>query len=388
MTSFNPKPFPWKTSTTPYWRTELDPLDEHRSTEELPVWCDILIIGGGYAGIAAAYHLLCSEESEGREIPSIVLLEARQACSGATARNGGHLKPAVYSRLPDFIAKYGAETASEYAEFEYRHVDVIAEVIEKENIECEFEMVRSFDVYLDPEQAVEAKNAYLKLKESGVAKQSTDDLIWTDEDRAEKASNPPGCVGCFSSRAATLWPYKLFMGILNKAVSQGLNLQTNTLVTSITSTSSTGTPIWTATTAQRGTISAPKLIIATNGYTSALLPEYHSKIIPARGTASHIVLPAGAPAPAPAPAPRLPGSYGIRIPGAIDYLNPRPDGSIVVGGARSTFYAIDSHWKNVVDNSALIEPAAHYFDTYMQRHFRSWEESGAAVEGIWTGVMG
>lgn len=32
---------------------------------------------------------------------------------------------------------------------------------------------------------------YLKLKESGVAKQSIDDLIWTDEDRAEEVYNSP-----------------------------------------------------------------------------------------------------------------------------------------------------------------------------------------------------
>lgn len=41
-----------------------------------------------------------------------------------------------------------------------------------------------------------------------------------------------------------------------------------------------------------------------------------------------------------------------------------------------------------MDDSALIEPAAHYFDTYMQRHFTGWEESGAIVESIWTGIMG
>jgi hypothetical protein len=38
-------------------------------------------------------------------------------------------------------------------------------------------MVRSFDIYLYREQAAKAKNAYLKLKESRIAKQSIDDLI-------------------------------------------------------------------------------------------------------------------------------------------------------------------------------------------------------------------
>jgi monoamine oxidase len=77
---------PVENSITPFWRTELHELDNHRSTDLLPAECDILIIGGGYAGIAAAYHLLAGDEPiQGK---SVVLLEARQACSGATGRNG------------------------------------------------------------------------------------------------------------------------------------------------------------------------------------------------------------------------------------------------------------------------------------------------------------
>jgi hypothetical protein len=80
--------FPTKESTLPFWRTELHELDDHRSTPGLPESCDILIIGGGYAGIAAAYHLLCDDNIKPEPTPSVVLLEARGACSGATARNG------------------------------------------------------------------------------------------------------------------------------------------------------------------------------------------------------------------------------------------------------------------------------------------------------------
>ena len=71
-------------STLPFWRTQLHQLDNYRSTETLPTECDIVIIGAGYAGTATAYHLYDDNPSP----PSIVLLEARQACSGATARNG------------------------------------------------------------------------------------------------------------------------------------------------------------------------------------------------------------------------------------------------------------------------------------------------------------
>ena len=81
------KVLPSKESTLPFWRTELHELDTHRSTADLPSACDILIIGAGYAGITAAYHLLNNFDGA-KTRPNIVLVEARQACSGATARNG------------------------------------------------------------------------------------------------------------------------------------------------------------------------------------------------------------------------------------------------------------------------------------------------------------
>jgi len=84
------RPFPVANPTVPFWRKQpLHPLDSFRSTEALPEKCDILIIGAGYAGISIAYHLV-STVSESDPKPSIVLLEAREACSGATGRNGSY----------------------------------------------------------------------------------------------------------------------------------------------------------------------------------------------------------------------------------------------------------------------------------------------------------
>lgn len=71
-------------ATVPFWRTELHELDSFRSTETLPDECDIIVIGAGYAGVSTVYHLL---EQNGNH-PSIVILEAREACSGASGRNG------------------------------------------------------------------------------------------------------------------------------------------------------------------------------------------------------------------------------------------------------------------------------------------------------------
>lgn len=80
-------PFPVPHPTEPFWRQELDALDDYRSSETLPENVDIVIVGAGYAGVSTAYHLLQQEGFQAQK-PSIVILEARGACSGATGRNG------------------------------------------------------------------------------------------------------------------------------------------------------------------------------------------------------------------------------------------------------------------------------------------------------------
>lgn len=71
-------------STKPFWRTEPHPLDNHRSTPDLPDESDLVIVGAGFAGAALAHYIFKDEPKP----PSVLILEAREACSGATARNG------------------------------------------------------------------------------------------------------------------------------------------------------------------------------------------------------------------------------------------------------------------------------------------------------------
>jgi hypothetical protein len=81
-------PFPVPNPTVPFWRSELHRLDDHRSSDSLPAEQDIVIIGGGFSGAAIAFYLTDGDAAANR--PSITILEARAACSGATARNGDY----------------------------------------------------------------------------------------------------------------------------------------------------------------------------------------------------------------------------------------------------------------------------------------------------------
>lgn len=165
--------------------------------------------------------------------------------------------------------------------------------------------------------------------------------------------------------------------MLEQAITRGVNLQTKTPVMSISSERACLDGFKWAVNTKRGSIRCSTVIHATNGYACSLLPELQGKIVPVKGMVARLV---------PTDGPRLAESYMMRFSDyEYDYLIPRPDGSIVVGGARRDFYKDLGKWFNVPDDDSLIEGAERYFDGYMQRHFRGWEDCDVRTEQLWTG---
>ena len=278
--------------------------------------------------------------------------------------------------MSDYIEKYGVEAAAEISNHEVAHIQAIKKLVEKEHIDCDFTLTRTFDVFLDEEFARKSKEAYDVMVTKGLT--SIQDAHFTPARYAERVSGVKGAKGCFSFTAAHLWPYKFVTHLLALAVAKGLNLQTHTPVTHVSSTADDDGRYVVAT--PRGTIAAKKVVFASNGFTAGILPEYSQKIVPCRGICSRVVTPD------PKKAPYLNNTYSVRTgPGMYDYLIPRVDGSIIVGGAKATMSRDKSVWYDNTNDNDLIEPAKEYFNGYMQRHFLGWEESGAHVDKLWTG---
>jgi glycine/D-amino acid oxidase-like deaminating enzyme len=166
--------------------------------------------------------------------------------------------------------------------------------------------------------------------------------------------------------------------LLERLIDMGLQVYANTPVTEISS-SRDEKDYWTAHT-PRGPVRARKIVYCTNAYTPALLPRYKDKIIPVRGICSHISSSAGK------NSPHLPNTYSLRFDKQqYDYLIPRADGSIIVGGARKAFWHIKESWFGNSNDNELVEGGREYFDGYMQKYFRGWENSDAKLEKVWTG---
>jgi NADPH-dependent 2,4-dienoyl-CoA reductase/sulfur reductase-like enzyme len=73
---------PVANSTRSYWHKEpSERLLGHRTTDELPSHADVVIVGSGITGAIAAHTL-----KQRRPELKVVMLEAREACWGATGR--------------------------------------------------------------------------------------------------------------------------------------------------------------------------------------------------------------------------------------------------------------------------------------------------------------
>jgi hypothetical protein len=71
-------------STSSFWHSQpASVLVGHRSTRDLPKTCDVAVIGSGMTGTSIAHHLL---NNDNHKPLKVVMLEAREACWGATGR--------------------------------------------------------------------------------------------------------------------------------------------------------------------------------------------------------------------------------------------------------------------------------------------------------------
>lgn len=218
------------------------------------------------------------------------------------------------------------------------------------------------------------------------------------------------------ANAASLWPYKLVAFVLERLLmAGGFNLQTKTPVTGLNRvdlsarhSSSHPDPDnaasrgWTAHTS-RGDISAHHVLLATNAYTSHLLPQFADIIVPVKGQVSSLKPPLP-PQSAKDPLDIRHTFYFVSdlADRRDDYLvqRPPPGAELIYGGGR---IHAEGHGLGVWDDSTIDEPVAHYLkhelgglmDLSIRGPGIAQGEHGASPSRLdieptfeWSGIMG
>lgn len=284
----------------------------------------------------------------------------------------------------------------------------MSSLVRERSISCDWEEMKGggCHAYFSQQYFEEAKTsvAELQIRRPELAAQVK---VVTDKLELARLRIPNAVGAIVQIHAARLWPYKLVSWILESLINKEkcrLNLQTGTPVLSLSPPSSTER-FWTVRTC-RGTVLATHVLLATNGYTSHLLPQLSSIIVPIRGQMSALFPP---PAFLTEPLQHTYSFFGANgaSRGQNDYFGQRPistdgdsedaRGQLMFGGGRQ----LARHQGVGVDNDDVLDkPVAKYLRTKLLEFMDIKEgtldfssgESGAESEldvaSGWTGIMG
>ncbi|EJD51150.1 FAD dependent oxidoreductase [Auricularia subglabra TFB-10046 SS5] len=256
----------WLTTTRgfPYLAEGADsPLPERAAT---------VVIGSGLAGSLATYHLLAAGEKD------IVMLEARDAASCASARNGGHVRPNPFYGFPRYAALHGVEQAVKIIKNErvvLKEVVKFVQEHEARGVDCDLEQLSSFHTILNDAFASDTVRAYEEYKGAGGPVNHIKQYTGAD---VAKVTRVPQAVAAWEFPAASVHPAKLCQFFITSNIKNGLRLFTHTPCIGV-EPASDDSGRWVLRT-PRGKIVADRVLHATNAFAPVLLPELKGCIVP------------------------------------------------------------------------------------------------------------
>ena len=230
----------------------------------LPAEVEVAIVGSGYSGLAAAL-------TTARGGRSTLVLEAEAAGQGCSTRNGGQVSTSLKPSYAELAAKHGPERALAIRKEGFKALAALGDLIGREGIDCDWEIVGRFHGAHTPKQYAELESG-LKGQPAGI--EIPHRMVPRDEQRSEIGS-PAYHGGVVYPHHAALQPAKFHAGLLDRALAAGATLADRTPVTGVVRDGA-GFRV----TTPRGSVKARDVLIATNGYTGGATPWLRRRVIP------------------------------------------------------------------------------------------------------------
>ncbi len=313
-----------------------------------PSVADIVVIGAGMTGVSVAYWL---KTLYGREC---ILLDARGVAGGATGRNGGHLWPRPGS---DFEADVTRELLNFISEQNVA-CDLSTE-LGSAAVECSIE-AEFGQVADDPEDEAEKLQNW---EGEGV-------IDWGDDECRKALNTDAFHSALFYPKAMQFNPAKVTQKLLEVS---GASACCPVFVRELKHDAEGRVLVRT----DQGDVSAAVVVVATNAWSSELLPELTPFLIPTR---NHVMMTAP-----------LPGAHSCKVGGFCSgdaskeiYCILRSDGRACIGGAR----ALEGGALGSTDDTSLSDVCSSALKRFLKEKFPALGFSDQLVESEWTGVLG
>ena len=309
-----------------FWLSEpSDPL-ARAAIEARP---DVVVVGAGVTGCSCALTL-----AEGGL--RVRVHEARQVASGASGRNGGFALRGGAMSYPEARERFGVDRARAFWRFTERSLDRMESLAGDA-----FRRVGSLRL-ADDEELGAVRSEYEALREDGL------DAEWLDELPGRLATLFRGAI--VHPRDGSLQPARWVRRLAARAVEAGAEIIEDSRIEALDE------------------LDADHVVIATDGYTSGLVPKLDAAIRPVRGQVI---------ATEPLPQTLYPRPHYARH--GFDYWQQTPDNRLVLGGRRDA--SLETEFTNEETITDPIQDELTSFATELLG-----EEP--QIEHRWPGIFG
>lgn len=367
-----------------YWHrtTRAWPYLNHNSSNPVPSSpIKYLIIGSGLAGSLTAWSLV----QKGIFPSEILILEAREAVSGASGRNAGHVRPDAFRGFGAYRKIHGDEQARKIIENEKLVFETLDAFVKQHNVPCDFQSTTTFDVCLTEDFAQYERES---LEAFVAAGGDVSHVRFYDGEEARRVTKVPGAVAAYEWPAGSSHPAKLAQWLLKELVEKGVGLWTHCPAEEISKyAGGEETARWEVRT-PRGSIKAENVVHCTNAYAAHLLPELATFVTPNRAQA-HTFVPTRALSGANALTKTMSLRYSLKH--FFSLIQRADDGTVVFGMSRENPLLPETFKKGIIsfDDTHYSEEAAATAEKAFQTLFPvpDMPRHGEGADNYWSGII-
>lgn len=315
---------------------------------------DIVIIGGGIAGLSTAYWMNKLDSSL-----DIVIVEKGELATGATGRNAGFITCGSVEHFNRLVGKHGIQEASQIWAFSEMNLKLLKEeIIQKHEKDIQFEEKGSFSLASTDSEIAELKESASVMKELNIAVE-----VLSESDVKKRLGADKFVGGIKYCGDASVHPI-LLLDLMKSKIQKNVRVCENHEVFSVEN--------------YRGNklvktnkcyFEAPVVVYATNGYSALMHQFFKDKIFPTRGQ----IL-------ATEPLPHfMEGPCYANF--VLDYFRQLPTGQMVIGGFRQLQKDAEKGYSD--ETSDVIQAA---LEKFLVDHIPSVQS--VKITHRWSGIMG
>lgn len=349
----------------------------------LPPSTKYLIIGSGLSGALTAFDLIHSAGVPGSDV---IILEAREAASGATSRNAGHVRPDAFRGFQVYQRAHGTTQALKIIANEKQVLEKIDAFVSKHNVPCDFNLATTLDVCLTPEFAEFNAQSFKAYQDAGG---DLSHVKFYEGDDASRRTGIRQTVSAYEWPAGSSHPAKLAQWLLTESIAKGAMLFTHCPALNV-SKSSTAEDRWDVETSN-GIISAETVVHCTNGFAGHLIAQLKPYVTPTRAQALSFIPPAA-----------LSGERMLASTMSLRYslhnfysvMQRKADGIIILGASRKS----PNLSQDIIDGMATPDDTA-YNEEIKQDIIVNFENCfpvcekrrlnhGEGAQHAWSGILG